>query len=169
MVQLLNLAADIDMSGTKRGGARPGAGRPSTFTKEIAKEICHRLCEGEPLRQICRDDHMPPWRTVHDWRHTNPDFEKEYQLARDLGMDAIAEDLLSISDTPTIGITKTYKGGELAEAKEEDMLGHRKLQIETRLKLLAKWNPKKYGESLTHRGDANAPLPLILNGSDVDG
>ena len=28
------------------------------------------------------------------------------------------------------------------------MLGHRKLQIETRLKLLAKWSPKKYGEKI---------------------
>jgi hypothetical protein len=30
----------------------------------------------------------------------------------------------------------------------EDMLGHRKLQIETRLKLLAKWSPKRYGDKL---------------------
>ena len=33
--------------------------------------------------------------------------------------------------------------------KREDMLGHRKLQIETRLKLLAKWNPKKWGDKQT--------------------
>ena len=26
------------------------------------------------------------------------------------------------------------------------MLGHRKLQVETRLKLLAKWDPKRYGD-----------------------
>ena len=30
--------------------------------------------------------------------------------------------------------------------KRSDMLGHRKLQIWTRLQLLAKWAPKKYGE-----------------------
>jgi hypothetical protein len=28
------------------------------------------------------------------------------------------------------------------------MIEHRKLRIETRLKLLAKWNPKKYGDRL---------------------
>ena len=28
------------------------------------------------------------------------------------------------------------------------MLGHRKLRIDTRLKLLAKWNPKKWGDRM---------------------
>jgi hypothetical protein len=32
------------------------------------------------------------------------------------------------------------------------------MQIETRLKLLAKWNPKKYGDATTIRGDDEAPL-----------
>jgi len=34
----------------------------------------------------------------------------------------------------------------------EDMLGHRKLQIETRLKLLAKFHPTKYGDKLGLHG-----------------
>jgi hypothetical protein len=28
------------------------------------------------------------------------------------------------------------------------MLGHRRLQVETRLKLLAKWDPKRHGERI---------------------
>jgi hypothetical protein len=40
------------------------------------------------------------------------------------------------------------------------MLGHRKLQIETRLKLLAKWNPKKYGDRVQLAGDADSPLKV---------
>ncbi|MNU09652.1 hypothetical protein D3C72_2563420 [compost metagenome] len=40
------------------------------------------------------------------------------------------------------------------------MLGHRRLQVETRLKLLAKWHPKKYGEKVTaeHTGPNGAPI-----------
>ena len=64
---------------------------------------------------------------------------------------------------------KKVKKEKPIEVKKEDMLGHRKLQIETRLKLLAKWNPKKYGDKVTHSGDASAPIALILNGSDVHG
>jgi hypothetical protein len=44
--------------------------------------------------------------------------------------------------------------------KKVDMLGHRKLQVETRLKLLAKFNPKKYGDALKLSGDKENPLRL---------
>jgi hypothetical protein len=40
------------------------------------------------------------------------------------------------------------------------MLGHRKLQIETRLKLLACWDPKKYGNRTTLAGDAQNPVVI---------
>jgi hypothetical protein len=43
---------------------------------------------------------------------------------------------------------------------EEDMLGHRKLQIETRLKLLAKFHPTKYGDKVMLAGDKENPLEL---------
>jgi len=56
--------------------------------------------------------------------------------------------------------TVTTDDGEKKTVREEDMLGHRKLQIETRLKLLAKWNPKKYGERLAVAGDAENPLKV---------
>ncbi|MNT50547.1 hypothetical protein D3C72_1874720 [compost metagenome] len=46
------------------------------------------------------------------------------------------------------------------KVKRGDMLGHRKLQIETRLKLLAKWNPKRYGDRMTqeHVGANDGPI-----------
>ena len=43
---------------------------------------------------------------------------------------------------------------------EEDMLGHRKLQIETRLKLLAVWDPKRYGNKMQIGGDGGDPIKI---------
>jgi hypothetical protein len=114
-------------------------------TPETEEEICRRLSEGEPLRAICRDEHMPAWRTIYDWIEKDEDFAARIAHARDLGFDAIAEEALAISDTPVIG-EETEDDGDKLKVKRGDMLGHRKLQIETRLKLLAKWCPKKYGE-----------------------
>lgn len=39
-----------------------------------------------------------------------------------------------------------------------------KLRIETRLKLLAKWNPKKWGEKvdLNHGGQADNPIKTLV-------
>jgi hypothetical protein len=134
------------------------------------ERICKDLSNGKPLRQICRDMNID-WSVVYNWRDRFPDFGRRLQLARDMGEEAIAAECLEIADTPKIGTIKTYKGGEVVEAKEEDMLGHRKLQIDTRLKLLAKWNPSKWGDKVeqTHKGDPLAPVALVLQGSDIHG
>lgn len=122
-------------------------GRPTKYTQEIANEICERIAQGEPLRQICRDDHMPGWVAVYDWLQKYPEFSEHFAKARDLGFDAIAEEAYEISNTPVMGEEFEDDGsGNRVKVKRSEMLGHRKLQIETRLKLLAKWSPKKYGD-----------------------
>jgi hypothetical protein len=104
------------------------------------------------------------------------DLSTAIACARDMGYDAMAEDCLLIADTPMLGeeISESESpDGEDAEGntvmkktvtiKKVDMLGHRKLQIETRLKLLAKFNPKKYGDRQVLAGDDEAPLVLEHN------
>ena len=49
-------------------------GRPTIFTPELAREIPTRLAEGESLRKICADEHMPARSTVYEWTFTYPDF-----------------------------------------------------------------------------------------------
>jgi hypothetical protein len=84
--------------------------------------------------------------------------------ARDVGYDAIAEEALQIADTPLIGETETSSANGLTITRQ-DMLGHRKLQIETRLKLLAKWNPNKYGDRQIIAGDKDNPLEITVEKS----
>jgi len=126
-------------------------GRPSKYTEEIARSICEQLSEGVFLREICRQEGMPAWQTIYDWMYRDEALSRAIAHARDIGYDKMAEECLHIADNVQIGTKKVFSsGGEEGEdtmtVTEEDMLGHRKLQIETRLKLLAKFNPKKYGE-----------------------
>jgi hypothetical protein len=134
-------------------------GRPSSFTDELAREICDRLSTGETLVDICRDPHMPAVRTVSDWRDAHQSFSADFARARDDGFDAIAADCLRIADTPVLGEETLTKGTAEKPEKEvraADMLGHRKLQIDTRLKLLARWDPRRYGENRKEEGGINA-------------
>lgn len=127
---------------------------------EIEEEILRRIGEGEPLRAICRSDGMPAWRTVYDWMEADADLAARFARARVTGFDAIAEDCLVIANTPELGVIRTVKPDGAIEERQEDMLGHRKLQIETRLKLLAKWDPKRYGEKIEHEHKGAVTLQL---------
>lgn len=117
--------------------------------QEAMDSICAQIADGTPLRVICRQGGMPKWRTVYDWLNADPEFAARMERARLLGYDAIAEEALEIADTQQMGERVEKEKGRIVKIVQEDMLGHRKLQIETRLKLLAKWHPKKYGEKLT--------------------
>lgn len=107
---------------------------------------------------------MPGVQTVYDWMEAHPAFAVSFARARARGFDAIAADTLAIADTPVEGEETTEKPDGSVEKKRGDMLGHRKLQIETRLKLLAKWDPKRYGEKLAVGGAED--LPPIKTMSD---
>jgi hypothetical protein len=137
-------------------------GRPSEYSQEIADAICERIAEGEPLRVICREDGMPAWRTVYDWLSKREEFSARFTRARDIGFDAIAEEALEIANTPLEGVRIEVGDDGKTKTVSEDMLGHRKLQIETRLKLLAKWAPKKYGDKLdlNHGGSIRTTADL---------
>lgn len=124
----------------------------STYDPEIARVICEQLSEGIPLRQICRENAgFPAWRTVYDWMGRDPELAASIARARDIGYDAIAEECLQIADNLEFG-QRQVMTDEGTATTVEDMLGHRKLRIETRLKLLAKFHPTKYGDKLGLHG-----------------
>jgi hypothetical protein len=141
-------------------------GRPTKYTPEIARLICEQLSDGIPLRQICRENKgFPAWRTVYDWMWRDQELSTAIARARDIGYDALAEECLYIADNLHMGKKKVFTSGaeegeDSVTVTEEDMLGHRKLQIETRLKLLAKFNPKKYGE---YRAAEEKIDPMVID------
>jgi len=135
-------------------------GRPTLRNPELVDEMLHWIAEGQTLREFCRQPGKPAWRTVYDWLEADSTLSARFARARDMGFDAIGEETLQIADTPVAGEITTVEGDKITK-RTEDMLGHRKLQVETRLKLLAKWSPKKYGDKLALGGDADSPIQVI--------
>lgn len=136
----------------KAQGKAPGKrGRPSIRTVELEDEICTRIANGEPLAKICRDEHMPDVVTVWRWEEADGadgSFTQRVARARLAGFDQIGYDMLHIADTQEQGVIRKVEGEKITETTE-DMLGHRKLRVETRAKLLACWDPKRYGTQRT--------------------
>jgi hypothetical protein len=105
------------------------------------------LAEGITLRKLCRRHQLSP-ATVQRWRMEDRDFARRFALAREAGFEAIAEETLEIADDDTGDtIGKEKVDGTVAIAKNPDNVARARLRVETRLKLLSKWAPGKYGES----------------------
>lgn len=112
-----------------------------TYTPELAAEICERLAAGESLRAICRDDDMPAESTVRSWVVADVEgFAAHYARARDDGLDAVAEECITIADeTPG---TTTFGG------TDSGAVAHQRLRFDARRWYLSKLAPKRYGDRL---------------------
>jgi hypothetical protein len=107
----------------------------------LADEICDRLAAGEPLRKICRDPHMPDEKAVRKWVRTHTEtFGPQYALAREMGFESIAEELLEISDADCISPDGWVDAGAVQRAR---------LMSDNRKWLLSKLLPKVFGDKVT--------------------
>lgn len=128
------------------------------YDEELAGEICERLSSGEPLEEICRSDHMPCVSTVHNWKDENKPFAGHFARARKLGCDAIANDALKIADDATNDTIETANGPKM----NAEWVARSRLRVDTRLKLLAKWYPAKYGDKLDVTGIPPSQTNVLL-------
>lgn len=130
----------------------PG-GRPTKFTRELANDICRRIMNGESLRQICADDHMPDRTTVHAWLSENEEFSNHYAHARDIQADTYADDITAIAD----------------EAVDRDTAAAAKVRVDARKWVASKLKPKKYGDKLDLDAHVDGKLTIqTVNYADAD-
>ena len=103
------------------------------------------MAAGRTLRAFCDGVGKPSFKTVYLWMEKDPEFSTRIAHAREVGHDAIADECVEIIDTPleTVKVVETEKGETRII---EDNVARSRLRLEGRLKLLAKWNPRKYGE-----------------------
>jgi len=125
---------------------------------KIKEQLVAWLSAGKTLQDFCRQEQMPAFRTIYNWQDADDIFAANIARARIVGHDAIAEDCLHLADKEPLevfdeGGNKRYDPGSIA---------WRKMQIETRLKLLAKWNPK-YSDKTIIAGDDTAPIAVEVS------
>lgn len=135
------------------------SGKPLYDRDVLVPQICERLAKGEPLTSICRDLGIDR-KTVNNWRNQDENIGKEVQAARDEGYDAIADDCLRIADDNQGDYKLELRGREEVVVIDKEAVMRSKLRVETRLKLLAKWDPKRYGEKVEHEHQGGITVHL---------
>lgn len=124
----------------------------SRFTEEIADLIIERMADGQSLREICRDEGMPSFRTVLNWVTSNPEFGAAYALAQDVRASALFDDLLGIADDGRNDWMEKHdeKSGQLIGWRENgEAIRRSALRVDARKWVLARMAPKRYGDRQT--------------------
>jgi hypothetical protein len=129
------------------------------YTEAIAEEICNRLAAGESLASICRTPGFPTETKVRIWalndqadKHgTGKGFKERYTVAREIGYERMADEVIAISDADYRMEDGLVDNAAVQQAR---------LRSDNRKWLLSKMLPRKFGDRVTAEvvGDANAPL-----------
>jgi hypothetical protein len=138
-------------------GEQPKRGRPSSFTPELAREICLRMAAGENLNQVCRDPRMPDRTTVAAWVVDDVQgFAKQYREARDRLLEFWADELIEISDDSTNDwIKREHESGRAEVLCDHEHINRSRLRADNRKWLLSKLKPGEYGDKTTVNLNAN--------------
>ncbi len=124
-------------------------GRPSSFTQQIADEICARLVDGESLRSICLTEGMPHISTVCRWLGSNEAFREQYARAREAQADTLFDEILDIADNASNDwMERKGEDGSAGWVLNGEHVQRSKLRIEARKWMAGKLRPKKYGERI---------------------
>ena len=138
-------------------------GRPAeTVDPKLVDDICAWIADGKTLRSFCRVTGSPAWRTVYGWLAKDMGFQARFAHAREMGQDAIAEDTLEIIDEFPMST-----GGDHPRL-DSTHVQYNKNRVEQRMKLLAKWNPKKYGDKVGVDHQGGVTLQVITGVPEAD-
>lgn len=128
-------AGKLDVNGCQKERKREyppwqTLGRPMEYDETRAAEICKRISNGEPLRKILADKHMPSFDTVYNWIEKYPEFLERYRQARACQAETFADETVALADS------------------EDDprMAGIIRERINARQWAASKIAPKKYGD-----------------------
>lgn len=134
-------------------------GTPVYDLPTIKAEVVEWLSMGKPLAQYCAQAGKPHPTQIRNWQDDDPEFVLAYARARDAGYEIIAQDCMRLIDTEPLAVhddlgNKRYDPGSIS---------WRKNQTDVRLRLLACWDPKKYGARQNHAIEPDSKIGVEVN------
>ena len=134
------------------------------LTAEVKEDILLRLANGESLRSACKH---------HDIRHSawlwavqgDAELADQYARAKEIGLDAMAEEILEISDDGSNDwMERTGKDGEsVGWALNGEHVQRSKLRVDARKWLLSKMAPRKYGDRVQQEiSGGDKPVSVVF-------
>jgi hypothetical protein len=141
--------------------------RPKRTSREQLKhDVVLGLMGGLPLTVVARR-HGTSQRTVNYWESKDPAYVEEIAAARALGWDSLAVECLEIIDDESNDVVTDNEGKPYFNTAA---VMRAKARVETRLKLLACWDPGRYGASKTVKveGELTTTTRHVIDPASLD-
>jgi hypothetical protein len=119
------------------------------YSEEIHEKLVERLMMGRSLLAICKDDDMPSHATILRWRKRYPELDDAISRAREEGTHVLADQCLDIADDASL------------DPKD------RRVRIDTRLRLIGKWNAKSYGDKVDLSGNVGFSVTIARDDAEL--
>jgi hypothetical protein len=132
-------------------------GAPTIKSPEVLEAILAGISLGKSARTMCTEVGISQ-RVLWNWLANDQELMRNYLRAKELCVDAYAEEIIEISDD---GTRDTYLDEKGREVVNRDVIARAQLRIDARKWYAARLAPKKYGDKLpvTHEvGDAKKTI-----------
>jgi hypothetical protein len=119
-------------------------GRPTTYSEQIAKDICRAVAvSSKGLRSVCNSNESWPCEdTIYAWMFDYPEFSERYYEAKQLQAARLADEIIQISDSSEDDLIMGERGPIINSAK----VNRDKLRVNARQWTIARLAPKRWGD-----------------------
>jgi len=142
--------------------------------QKIITDICNNVIENKISFNEAVSVSEISLISFYQWISKDKELQNLYNYAREIRSDILFEEIIEISDTQELGEEETVEyddAGKIVSTKlkKGDMLRQRELKINARKWVVAKMQPKKYGDKLDIQNDGGkfeAPPAIIFKNFD---
>ena len=140
--EVFSKEAGKDAAGTVALSKKKGA--PTLKTPELLDAIFAGISLGKSARAMCVEVGISQ-RVLWNWLASDEELMRQYQRAKELCVDAYAEEIIEISDERSADTYVDEKGREIVN---RDVIARAQLRIDARKWYASRLAPKKYGDKL---------------------
>jgi hypothetical protein len=132
-------------------------GAPTLKTPERLEAIFAGISLGRSARSMCVEVGISQ-RVLWNWLASDEQLMRQYLRAKELCIDAYAEEIIEISDD---GSKDTYIDEKGKEVINREVIARAQLRIDARKWYAARLAPKKYGDKLLAASEAGGKTPDV--------
>jgi hypothetical protein len=157
---LRNSTSSADISSAASPGRK---GAPTIKTPEVLEAILAGISIGKSARTMCVEVGISQ-RVLWNWLASDQELMRNYLRAKELCVDAYAEEIIEISDDGSRDVQIDEKGREVIN---RDVIARAQLRIDARKWYAARLAPKKYGDKLPVTHEAADRRKTVVHSVEV--